>query len=69
MAAYQGKLKAWGRTPAYMGKSNCPDNAMAESFFSTLRSTCFYWVKARDNSKLKDGTDENRPYYNHERIA
>lgn len=42
---------------------------MAESFFSTLKSVCFYLMKYNSINELKQGIDEYIHYYNHERIS
>lgn len=36
--AYQRRLATLGVTPSMSRKGNCYDNAMAESFFSTLKN-------------------------------
>ncbi|AHK19274.1 integrase [Yersinia similis] len=69
MAAYQGKLRAKGVVQSMSRKGNCLDNAMAESFFSTLKSVCFYLMKYNSINELKQGIDEYIHYYNHERIS
>lgn len=69
MAAYQGKLKTKGVIQSMSRKGNCLDNAMAESFFSTLKSECFYLEKYGSINELKTGIDEYIHYYNHERIS
>lgn len=38
--AYQKLLKAYGITVSMSGTGNCYDNAMMESFFSTLKAEC-----------------------------
>jgi transposase InsO family protein len=38
--AYQTLLKAYGITVSMSGTGNCYDNAMMESFFSTLKAEC-----------------------------
>jgi len=38
--AYQKLLKAYGVTVSMSGTGNCYDNAMMESFFSTLKAEC-----------------------------
>jgi putative transposase len=69
MATYQEKLKAQGVVQSMSRKGNCLDNAMAESFFSTLKAECFY-LKSYNNIKdLKQDIDEYIHYYNHERIS
>jgi Transposase and inactivated derivatives len=45
MVSYQEKLKTKGVFQSMSRKGNCLDNAMAESFFSTLKSECFYLEK------------------------
>ena len=42
---------------------------MAESFFSTLKSECFYLAKYQSINELKTDIDEYIHYYNHERIS
>lgn len=69
MAAYQGKLKAHGVLQSMSRKGNCLDNAMAESFFSTLKSECFYLAKYGSINELKTDIDNYIHYYNHERIS
>lgn len=69
MAAYQGKLKTKGVIQSMSRKGNCLDNAMAESFFSTLKSECFYLERYGSINELKADIDEYIHYYNHERIS
>ncbi len=41
MRSYQERLKAHGMTQSMSRKGNCPDNAVMENFFGTLKSECF----------------------------
>ena len=40
-ASFQKLLAAWHITPSMSRKGNCYDNALAESFFATLKTECF----------------------------
>lgn len=50
-------------------KGNCLDNAVAESFFGTLKTECFYLEKYNSIDELKKATDNYIYYYNHKRIS
>lgn len=69
MSAYQEKLRTQGVVQSMSRKANCLDNAMAESFFSTLKTECFYLTKYNNINELRLGIDEYIHYYNHERIS
>jgi putative transposase len=69
MSAYQEKLRTQGVVQSMSRKGNCLDNAMAESFFSTLKTECFYLTKYNNINELRLGIDEYIHYYNHERIS
>lgn len=49
-------------------RGNCYDNAVMESFFSTLKSECFYCRKFKDIAELEQAIVEYIRYYNEERI-
>ncbi|WP_407861568.1 IS3 family transposase [Escherichia coli] len=68
MPRWQAKLKAHGLTQSMSRKGNCLDNAVAESFFGTLKSECFYLKKFSSISELRRAVDNYIHYYNHERI-
>ena len=69
MSAYQEKLRTQGVVQSLSRKGNCLDNAMAESFFSTLKTECFYLNKYDNINELRLGIDEYIHYYNHVRIS
>jgi len=50
-------------------KGNCLDNAVAESFFGTLKSECFYLRDFGSIAELRKAVDEYIHYYNHEGIS
>ena len=45
MKCWQAQLKVHGLTQSMSRRENCLDNAVAESFFGTLKSECFYLKK------------------------
>lgn len=49
-------------------RGNCLDNAVAESFFGTLKSECFYLKKFDSVTELRQAVDRYIGYYNYERI-
>ncbi len=49
-------------------RGNCYDNAMAENFFSILKTECIYRQKISSLSKAKELIDDFIYFYNHERI-
>jgi putative transposase len=68
MESWQGRLKSNGLIQSMSRKGNCLDNAVAESFFGTLKSECFYLQKFANLAELKQALDEYIHYYNHDRI-
>lgn len=50
-------------------KGNGLDNAMAESFFSTLKTECVCLTKYNNINELRPGIDEDIHYQNHKRIS
>lgn len=69
MTAYQDRLRAAGVVQSMSRKGNCLDNAMAESFFCTLKSECFYLEEFSSVPALREDIDTYIYYYNHERIS
>ena len=49
-------------------KGNPYDNAMAENFFSILKTECIYRHKPRTLSEAQRMIDDYIYFYNHERI-
>lgn len=45
--AYYNLTKAYGITPSMSRRGNCYDNAMAENFFSILKTECIYRQKSQ----------------------
>ncbi|WON78551.1 IS3 family transposase [Serratia sp. UGAL515B_01] len=69
MANYQSRLETQGIRQSMSRKGNCLDNAVAESFFGTLKSECFYLDEFNSVADLRKAVDEYIHYYNHERIS
>lgn len=66
--AYFNLTKEYGITPSMSRRGNCYDNAMAENFFSILKTECIYRQKIPSLSKAKELIDDFIYFYNHERI-
>lgn len=49
-------------------RGNCYDNAMAEKFFSILKTECIYRQKIATVQQARELIDELVYFYNHERI-
>lgn len=58
----------YGITPSMSRRGNCYDNAMAENFFSILKTECIYRRKPATFSEAKQMIDDYIYFYNHERI-
>ena len=66
--AYFKLTQSYGFTPAMSSKGNPYDNAMAENFFSILKTECIYRHKPKTFSEANDLIDSYIHFYNHERI-
>ena len=66
--AYFNLTKAYGISPSMSRKGNPYDNAMAENFFSILKTECIYRHKPATFSEANDMIDRYIYFYNHERI-
>ena len=66
--AYFELTKAYGITPSMSRRGNCYDNAMAENFFSILKTECIYRHKLKTFDEARLLIDEYIDFYNHERI-
>ena len=66
--AYFQLTKQYGITPSMSRKGNPYDNAMAENFFSILKTECIYRHKPATFSEANEMIDRYIHFYNHERI-
>ena len=66
--AYFQLTKQYGITPSMSRKGNPYDNAMAENFFSILKTECIYRHKPETFSQANEMLDRYIHFYNHERI-
>ena len=66
--AYFKLTQKYGITPSMSRRGNCYDNAMAENFFSILKTECIYRHKPATFNEANDMIDRYIHFYNHERI-
>ena len=66
--AYFKLTQSYGITPSMSRRGNPYDNAMAENFFSILKTECIYRHKPRTLSEAQHMIDDYIDFYNHERI-
>ena len=66
--AYFQLTKEYGITPSMSRRGNCYDNAMAENFFSILKTECIYRHKPKTFREANERIDNFIHFYNHERI-
>jgi len=66
--AYFSLTQEYGITPSMSRRGNCYDNAMAENFFSILKSECIYRQKISSFQQAVDLIDAFVSFYNNERI-
>ena len=66
--AYFQLTKQYGITPSMSRRGNPYDNAMAENFFSILKTECIYRHKPATFSEANEMIDRYIHFYNHERI-
>ena len=66
--AYFNLTQAYGITPSMSRKGNPHDNAMAENFFSILKTECIYRHKPATFPEANEMIDRYIHFYNHERI-
>ena len=66
--AYFQLTKQYGITPSMSRKGNPYDNAMAENFFSILKTECIYRHKPASFCEANEMIDRYIDFYNHERI-
>lgn len=58
----------YGIIPSMSRRGNCYDNAMAENFFSILKTECIYRHKPASFKEANEMIDRYIHFYNHERI-
>ena len=66
--AYFKLTQSYGITPSMSSKGNPYDNAMAENFFSILKTECIYRHNPNSFREANDLIDRYIHFYNHERI-
>ena len=66
--AYFDLTKSYGITPSMSRRGNCYDNAVAENFFSILKTECIYRHKPASFREADEMIDRYIDFYNHERI-
>ena len=66
--AYFKLTQSYGITPSMSSKGNPYDNAMAENFFSILKTECIYRHKPKTFREANDLIDKYIHFYNCERI-
>ena len=66
--AYFKLTQSYGITPSMSSKGNPYDNAMAENFFSILKTECIYRHKPKTMKEANNLIDRYIHFYNHERI-
>ena len=66
--AYFKLTQSYGITPSMSRKGNPYDNAMAENFFSILKTECIYRHKPRTLREASNLVDRYIYFYNYERI-
>ena len=66
--AYFKLTQSYGITPSMSRRGNCYDNAMAENFFSILKTECIYRHKPESFKEANEMIDRYIHFYNHERI-
>ena len=66
--AYFKLTQSYGITPSMSRNGNPYDNAMAENFFSILKTECIYRHKPKTFKEANDLIDRYIHFYNHERI-
>ena len=65
---YFNLTQSYGITPSMSSKGNPYDNAMAENFFSILKTECIYRHKPKTLKEADDLIERYIHFYNYERI-
>ena len=66
--AYFCLTQRYGITPSMSRRGNCYDNAMAENFFSCLKTVCIYRQKIYTFQQARELIDDYICFYNCQRI-
>jgi len=66
--AYHDLTQEYGITPSMSRRGNCYDNAMAENFFSILKTECIYRQRIKTVSEAQQLIDDYIHFYNYERF-
>ena len=66
--AYFNLIQSYGITPSMSRRGNPYDNAMAENFFSILKTECIYRTKLRTYEEARLLISQYIHFYNNERI-
>ena len=66
--AYFNLTKSYGITPSMSRRGNPYDNALAENFFSILKTECIYRTKLKTYEEARLLIDEYIYFYNNKRI-
>jgi putative transposase len=66
--AYFDLTKEYGITPSMSRRGNCYDNAMAENFFSIIKTECIYRHHPSTYQEAKALIDNYIYFYNNQRI-
>ena len=65
---YFNLTQSYGITPSMSRRGNCYDNAMAENFFSILKTECIYRHKPKTLDEARMLIDDYIYFYNNQRI-
>ena len=65
---YFNLTKEYGIQPSMSRRGNCYDNAVAENFFSILKTECIYRCKPKTYDQARDLIEDYIWFYNNERI-
>ena len=66
--AYFNLTKRYNITPSMSRRGNPYDNALAENFFSILKTECIYRTKIKTYAEARQLIDDYIYFYNHQRI-
>ena len=66
--AYYRLTQSYGISPSMLRRGNPYDNALAENFFSILKTECIYRVKLQTYEEARLLIGEYIHFYNHQRV-